>query len=110
MSALPGTSSAVRFSSWLGHDDDNKVTTLYDADHETAKQEANYLAKLIRRGTWVREITDEEKARFVWTKTLTEPELRALTAPPVYDPDSDGSAASIAERLVAYRRGERDAF
>lgn len=88
---------------WLAHTDDNTVEVLYGSGYETPKTEARELAKLIRRGLTVRTITSED-ARYAWGKTISEAEMRTIAAPPAYDLDQ-GSAAEIAERLVADMHG-----
>jgi hypothetical protein len=47
---------------WLAHDDDNHVVVLYVGLDDSPRQQARELAKLIRRGLWVRRILDVEGA------------------------------------------------
>jgi hypothetical protein len=84
---------------WLAHDDDNHVVVLYVGLDDSPRQQARELAKLIRRGLWVRRILDVEGAARSWGKKLSEAELYQIAAAPDYDP-SDGSATFIAMTLT----------
>lgn len=91
------------FIGWLAHSPFNKVEVLYDPISDTRAREIKELAKLIRRGSFVREIIDEDAARHAWSNVVSDRKLLAMAAPPSYDED-DGSALAIATRLVDERR------
>lgn len=97
-------SSSPAFEAWLGHDDDNRVVSLYLADYDSPKGEARELTKMLRQGLVIRGVRDRELAAKSWDRQISEADMAKVAFPPSYDAE-DGPAAHIAEKLVTERRG-----
>lgn len=83
---------------WLAHNDDNKVVTLYNPEHDTEKTETRELTKLLRRGLTIREVTDSDAAGKLWGLVASEKALRACSR--YIDYDDDVAAAHTAALMA----------